>query len=112
MKYFWLLVLAIIPFNSLASQEVQHAPTVEQCRADQRLWLTEAQETYVPAPFMELHNRNKEMIQCETVDPYESNHYYNTLGETNAEKVIRLHDFIDRHNLGSQFVAEDAQGKR
>ena len=40
MKRLWLLVLVLVSFNSLGSQEVKHAPTVEQCRADQRLWLS------------------------------------------------------------------------
>ena len=34
-----MLVLALIPFNLPASQEVKQAPTVQQCRADQRMEL-------------------------------------------------------------------------
>jgi len=39
-----ILILAGVMAASLSvGQEVKHAPTVEQCRADQRLWLSEAE---------------------------------------------------------------------
>jgi hypothetical protein len=54
MKYFWLLVVLFGSFNSLASQEVHHAPAVEQCRADQRLWMNEVEQTNVSTSFLDL----------------------------------------------------------
>ena len=63
MKTFWPMVLALIPFNSIAAQEVQHAPTVAQCRADQRLWLSrlESQTEIDTAGFLDLAGWSKEM---------------------------------------------------
>jgi len=40
MNKLWPLLLLVIPLQSIHAQD-QHAPTVEQCRADQRLWLSE-----------------------------------------------------------------------
>ena len=54
--------------ESLSLQEVKHAPTVEQCRADQRLWLSKL-GTNVPAPNTELDNWLIEMGYCKKVDP-------------------------------------------
>jgi hypothetical protein len=52
------------------------------------------------------------MSVCETVDPDNFWKYYNTRGEISSERVIRLVDFLDRHNLTDQFKAEGAAGKR
>jgi hypothetical protein len=35
-----LITVFLISVTAISSQEVKHAPTVEQCRADQRLWLS------------------------------------------------------------------------
>src|SRR5262249_29179002 len=43
-KRFWLLVLVLVSVGIVGSQEVKHAPTVEQCRADQRLWLSKLEQ--------------------------------------------------------------------
>ena len=112
MKKLWPLLLLGIPLQAIHAQEVQHAPTFDQCFADQKLWLSEAQETYVPAPFTELYKRNAEMAECEKVDSSGLNRYYNTMGENNAEKVLRLRHFLERHNMYQEFLTEDAQGKR
>lgn len=44
MKTIWLVILGFISFNSIGAQEVQHAPTVEQCRANQKLWLSKLEQ--------------------------------------------------------------------
>jgi hypothetical protein len=116
MKRLWLLVLVLVSFNLLGSQEVQHAPTVELCRADQKLWLSKLEEpgntSLANVTFYELNGWSKEMSDCEKVDPEFHFRYYNTLGEANSEQVLRLTDFLRRHNLWDQFIAEDLQGKR
>ena len=53
-----------------------------------------------------------EMSDCYDVDPQFAWQYYNTLGETSIYEVIRLRDFLNRHNLDGQFLADDAQGQR
>jgi hypothetical protein len=40
MKKLWALILIVISLHPIYSQEVKHAPTVEQCRADQKLWFS------------------------------------------------------------------------
>lgn len=49
MKQLWLLLAMAVPLQFIHAQ-VEHAPTVEQCRAGQKLWLSKE------------HN-------CEKVDP-------------------------------------------
>jgi hypothetical protein len=116
MKNFWPMVLALIPFNPIAAQEVQHAPTVDQCRADQRLWLSKLE---VPkgagvanVSYKELDGWFQEMYGCESVDPQHKIQYFNTWSETTIKQQMRLEDYLNRHRLYDQFVAEDAQGKR
>ena len=41
MNKLWLLLVGTPP-QLIHAQEVKHAPTVEQCRADQKLWLSMA----------------------------------------------------------------------
>ena len=40
MNKLWLLLVMLTPLQLIHAQEVKHAPTVEQCRADQKLWLS------------------------------------------------------------------------
>lgn len=34
------IMVMVTPLQLIHAQEVKHAPTVEQCRADQKLWLS------------------------------------------------------------------------
>jgi hypothetical protein len=116
MKRLWLLVLVLVSFNSLGSQEVKHAPTVEQCRADQKLWLSKLEEPNDAGTsnvsFNELSAWGTEMGDCATVDPSLSSRYRNTETEAAYGRLTRLENFISRHKLIDQFIAEDLQGKR
>ena len=40
MNKLWLLLVMVIPLQLIHAREVKHALTVEQCRADQKLWLS------------------------------------------------------------------------
>jgi hypothetical protein len=110
-----LLTAAVILFfaSSLTPQEVEHAPTVAQCQADQALWLSKLEG---PDPnslgFPTLLAWEHEMIQCEAVDPSNLNKYYNTWAEAQASDSSRQFHFIKRHGFYDQFLAEDAAGKR
>jgi phage-related protein len=53
-----------------------------------------------------------EMRQCQRVDPEHQSKYYNTSSEVDATQMGRLLDFLERHNLYRQFLAEDEAGKR
>jgi hypothetical protein len=114
MKKLWPLLLVLAFLHSIHAQEVKHAPTVEQCRADQRLWLDRLQDesSIKPIPYTELSSWFTEMHECEIVDPDHKLQYYNTTSETTAMQWVRLTNFLLRHNLYDQFIAEDAQGRR
>ena len=125
MKQFWLLVVVFVSFNSLWSQEVKHAPTVEQCRADQKLWLSkisddakaeEAEGLREPVAasisFQQLNFCSLEMHDCARIDPEFKKEYYQTSGDATVTANNRLVHFLYRHNLNQLFLAEDAQGKR
>jgi hypothetical protein len=106
MNKLWLLLM-VTPLQLIHAQEVKHAPTVEQCRADQRLWLS----NYASTGFAELTSRVAEMRDCEKVDPASADRYHNTGDEILAEQALRLQGFLYRHNLYNKFLAEDAQGR-
>ena len=99
-----------------AQTQVQHAPTVEQCRADQKLWISKLEQEPVGAgvanvSFNELNAWTLEMRDCQTVDPEFRWQYYSTQGEARIYQLARVGYFLDRHNLHGQFIAEDAQGQ-
>jgi hypothetical protein len=52
---------------------VKHAPAVEQCRADQRLWLSKLEEpdavSIANVSFLELGGWASEMLDCSDADP-------------------------------------------
>jgi hypothetical protein len=123
-----LLVLAAILFvPPCLSQE--HAPTAEQCRADQALWGSDYAETkYHEAEtrhvqdgtpnrtdiallsIPQLRQRMEEMYQCSDVvamEPYHltGNFYYDVIAD-------RYSSFLRRHGLVRQMMKEDADGKR
>jgi hypothetical protein len=94
-------------------QEVQHAPTVEQCRADQRLWFDKLENTTETLPtYHTLRGWSDEMGDCEHVDPENKLRYYNVVGEIAGERTVRFVDFLTRHELYDKFIEEDEAGKR
>jgi len=105
------LMLAFLVGTSLA-QEVKHAPTVEQCRADQKLWLSKVEDPSASESSRVLDGWGTEMIECLTVDPTFENRYYNTAAEIHSEQLSRVVNFLSRHNLYTQFLHEDQAGKR
>ena len=124
MNHFRLMVVVLVSFNSLWSQEVKHTLTVEQCRADQKLWFSkisddakaeEAEGLRVPVAhsisFQQLTFSTLEMHDCARIDPELKKEYYQTSGDAAIMGDNRLVHFLHRHNLYQQFLAEDAQGK-
>jgi hypothetical protein len=96
------------------SQEVKHAYSVDQCRADQRLWQAKLEivEGFPAVSAKELAVWVKEMGECQKIDPALREAYARTRCEAIGAQAIRLFRFIQRHNLIDQYFAEDAQGKR
>jgi hypothetical protein len=115
MKYALLLALLLVPFGSVAQDNVvEHAPTAAQCQADQALWRNKLSgdiSTSAP-PFMTIRNWPIEMNNCVIVDPSHSDAYLFVSALASATMARREFDFLKRHDLFSQFVTEDNQGIR
>ena len=138
MDKLWLILLLVIPYQSMNAQEVKHAPTastsqvaytrtgkdltlhpplkpVEHCRADQRLWLSKLEQPndagINDVSFDELNAWTFEMDDCRSADPEFAKEYYATEAEAESAAISRVEHFLDRHNLYGQLLAEDAQGK-
>jgi len=99
---------------SLIGQEIKHAPTVAQCQADERLWISSVEhhnDDTLP-PLRVLWNWALETEDCQKVDPDNQRLYFNLSSEIIALRLTRMSHFLDRHNLYQQFVQEDEEGKR
>ena len=112
-----LLVLGWLVLAASLVGQVEHAPTVAQCQADQRLWLAtieadaSGEKTGLPNIYV-MRAWSVEMGQCKDVDPGNRFKYYNTQAEIATDEMLRLRHFLDRHDLLGKFIEEDAAGKR
>jgi hypothetical protein len=111
-----LLAATILISVPAIGQEVEHAPTVAQCQADQRLWRAKLEGDQgfdlKDVTLNTLAHWEAEMVKCEAVDPPNQSRYFNTDVEAVAAESHREFDFIKRHGLLEQFVKEDAAGQR
>lgn len=92
-----------------------HAPTVEQCRADQHLWSDQLQndrDEISKLSFRQITGRSEEMADCISVDRERAMHYSIAVAGFSEHLMSRMYNFIKRHELLDQFKAEDAAGKR
>jgi hypothetical protein len=111
MKYFILFSFLLI---DAATGQVKHAPTVAQCQADERLWVSDVEhKTDDTLPSLRiLSDWGVEMEDCRKVDPDNQRSYFNLSSEIIALRLTRISHFLDRHNLYQQFIQEDEEGKR
>jgi hypothetical protein len=114
MKKLWLLLAIAVPLQSIPAQEVHHAPTVAQCQSDQLLWASKM-EVMQPrfagtadVSFTQLRDWGVEMLKCSDVDPGGRLRYFAMI---QSRLITRYNNFLNRHHLYDQFLAEDAQGK-
>jgi hypothetical protein len=94
---------------------VQDAPTVEQCRADQKLWSSKMEPNDAGVNNVtidELANWKREMFGCMNTYPESLRLYAFTIDQVTLVQYKRVSSFLVRHNLVGQFIAEDAQGTR
>ena len=109
-----LLILGWLILATPFVAQVEHAPTVAQCQADQRLWVSKIEEgdrEHLPT-FDVLGKWGSEMLDCQKVDPANAWSYSNTNGEITAEQATRTLNFLVRNDQYKKFIAEDAAGKR
>lgn len=107
------IILALLVAAPAFTQEVEHAPTVAQCQADQRLWLADLEDNEArDVKFYTLLEWRTEMMKCEKVDPENYWKYLNTESEATAGQNSRQYNFLHRHGLLDQFLKEDAEGAR
>lgn len=107
------LLLGLMAYAPSAwSQQGKHAPTVEQCRDDQGLWLPKLENDSASISYDELMSLGQEMHECQKIDPEFADRYCNTDGVIEAVKELRFYSFLHRHTLLHQFLTEDAEGKR
>ena len=95
------------------NQEADHAPTAVQCQADRAYWLSKLEDTdkstMESVSYETLDIWASEMYKCRIVDVPNSPKYDYASMEVIAYQHVRLTDFLMRHNLRTQFLAEDAR---
>jgi hypothetical protein len=109
--------------------KTDHAPTVDQCIGDMRLWqsqMTEYQDAetahintgtpdnseLMKLTARQLNDRAYEMGQCAVVDPSRQDDYSRQLGLYGEARKDRFVSFVHRHHLEKEFYQEDEAGKR
>lgn len=105
------LLPAMLLGTSITGQ-VKHAPTVEVCTADQRLWWDELQNSRSLPDYEILDGWFHEMLDCTTVDPDHRLPYLQVVFAADNAKLMRVENYLHRHNLYDAFIAEDKAGKR
>ena len=106
-----------------------HAPTVQQCTADSRLWMSQMTEynnaeaarltqgrpnktEIMMSSFRLLAARARELVQCQAVDPDRQNYY----DQVNTQILDAVHNryvmFVERHHLTAEMIKEDDDGIR
>lgn len=110
-RFVQLFVLGVVVTSSVA--QVEHAPTVAQCQADQRLWYSRLENAQTPLPDIKvIRTWVHEMNECDSVDPNNHVAYLTTEAEIMAEQKGRMEHFIARQGLWDKFIEDDAAGKR
>jgi hypothetical protein len=128
LRNFAVLGLILLPFVSRTQEKepTVEQPAVEQCRADFTAWSSiahgidtdsvmqaekEEQAAAKKLSVPELTRRRNEMFSCMSRDQ-NSLQYLLKASRYGSAINDRMVDFIARHNLTAQFLAEDAAGER
>jgi hypothetical protein len=110
-----LLAALISPCLAQETKHV-HAPTVRQCCAEQRLWLSKLMQYPISdgvtdVSYGELQYWRLDMFVCANLDPAHEDSYMSTDILANREQNRRLESLLYQRNLFSEFIKQDAQGK-
>ena len=126
-----LLVFFVVPVGQIEPvvAQIEHAPTPEQCRADADAWgiptatplfRNEAQfdqlvaatagDKNVSAKMLDA--RMKQLATCIRTDNVQDTRYSEAARAYAFASMIRMVNFLNRHNLTPQFLEEDEKGQR
>jgi hypothetical protein len=119
-----LLLIASINVAPAQTSPLEHALTREQCKADEKAWALEwqmAEESKLGMPdslkdfkaskYDVMSDRSLEMMRCSNY--FDSAPSFGTTAwALESDGTRRMRDFLERHGLWDQFLAEDAAGKR
>jgi hypothetical protein len=111
------VILAVLLLCSTMRGTAQQAATAvnaAQCQSDAAIWLPtlEAQGGTPAINYETLGTWVDEMMQCQTVDPPNRDKYVKVNSDVLIESANRETNYLIRHGLWSQFLAEDAAGER
>ena len=117
MNKIWVVIFAVlVPFSAMrgTAQQVTSALTAAQCQSDAATWLPtlQAQGETIAITYETLGSWVDEMMQCRDVDPANREKYFNVASGAVAERANRETNYLVRHGLYKQFLAEDVAGKR
>lgn len=120
-----LAFVASMAVLAAAANSQEHPPALEQCRLDVDAYKNlgnlahpnasefKAQKDYLKRfPLSEISRRVREMGDCMEVDRANEEGYAHVSILLESEQSNRYMNFLLRHDQWSQFVTEDAQGKR
>lgn len=109
------VLFVVMGMGGSPRHQVEHAPTVEQCRADQSLWTAKILAgDSSDVTFETLGAWSHELAQCQFLDsdPGYVHAYTKSLLMIKDAAADRAYSFLQRHNLMKQFLEEDKAGKR
>ena len=109
-----LAVLLLFSTMRGTTQQATNSPNAAQCQSDAAIWLPtlQAQGGTIAITYETLGGWVDEMMQCQTVDPANRDKYFNVASGAVAERANRETNYLVRHGLYKQFLAEDVAGKR
>ncbi len=128
----WLMPLLLLLIPPLTrEQDAVHVTPLAQCRADADAWgipgaiqpsawdspedefnnFRRKMDLRTPTSLV-LNTRNDELMQCVNTDRLYSSRYALASLVYKIAMFERMGEFMERHNLVSQFYQEDDQGKR
>jgi len=103
-------------------QEIDRAPTLEQCKADVRAWFEQAHSANNDSEQIganlesftvpQLLNRKIYLNDCWSIDRGDSQRILGLGDLYGAEIIGRYRNFLKRRGLLKDFLLEDADGKR
>jgi hypothetical protein len=111
------VIVAVLLFGSSMhgiAQQATNGPTAAQCQSDAAMWLPtlEAQGGTIAMTYETLGGWVDEMMQCRDVDPANREKYFHVVAGAVVERANRETNYLVRHGLYKQFLAEDAAGTR